>query len=71
MHKLQAVDVESLMLPQQQCLHHRELSVTKDSVGENVTLGMLEAFMKKLDAVAAGWDPESCHWLKQDCVHKP
>ena len=34
------------------------LPIAGDLVGEGVTLGMLEAFVKELDVIVAGWDPE-------------
>ena len=71
LYKLRAVDVESLIPVQRQYLRHRELLVAGDLVGEGVILGMLEAFVKELDAVAAGWDPELCRWFWQSCVSKP
>lgn len=60
LHKLLAADVKFLMLAQQQCLRHKKLLVTRDLIGEDMTLEMLEAFVKGLDIVAAGWDLEPC-----------
>ena len=55
----------------QQCPRQRELPVAGDLVDEGVTFWMLKVFVKKLDAVAAGWDPEPCRWLGRVCVPKP
>ena len=44
--------------------------IAGDLLGEDMTLKMLEAFVKELDVVAAGWDLEPCYWLEQGCVSK-
>ena len=48
------------MSVQRQYLHHKELPVVGDLVDEGVISGMSEAFVKELDTVVAGWDPELC-----------
>lgn len=40
------------MFAQQQCLYHKKLPVAGNLKGEDVILGMLEIFVKELDAVA-------------------
>ena len=40
-------------------------------VGEGVTSGMLEAFVKELNIVATGWNPEPCRWLERGWAPKP
>lgn len=35
-----------------------------------MTLGILKAFVKKLDVIVLGWDPESCYLLKRVWVSK-
>lgn len=39
-------------------------------IGKSVTSEMLEAFVKRLDVVVAGWDLKPCYWLKQRWVPK-
>ena len=48
------------MPAQRRYLRHKELPVVGDSVDEGVISGMSEAFVKELDIVVAGWDPELC-----------
>ena len=70
LHKLQAGNVEFLMPARWQYPRHRKLPVTRNLIDEGMTLRMLEALVKKLDKVAARWDPKPCRWLGQDCVCK-
>lgn len=42
------------MLAQKQYLYHKMLLVARDLVGEGMILEILETFVKKLDAIAAG-----------------
>ena len=71
MHKPKAADVEFLMLAQQQYLRQKKLPVAGNSVSEDMTLGMLEAFKKELYAVVDKWNLELCRLLGQGCVIKP
>ena len=70
LNKLRIADVESLISAQRRCSRHRELPVTGDLIGEGVTTGMSEAFVKELNVLVAEWDPEPCCWLRRGCVPK-
>lgn len=54
----------------QQYLYYRELPIAGNFVVEKVILEMLEAFVKKLDVVGAGWDLVSYRWLGQSYFPK-
>ncbi len=68
-HKLQAAGVESLIPKRRRYPCHSEWPVAEASVGKGRISGMLEVFVKELDAVE--WDPKPCRWLGQGWVPKP
>lgn len=62
--------MQFLMFAQQLCSCHKKSSLVYNLVDESMTSKMSKAFIKQLDVVAAGWDPEPCCWLRQSCVLK-
>lgn len=71
LHKLRAANVESLMPAQRQYPRHKKLPITGNLVLENLTSEISKAFVKEIDAMAAGWDPKPCCSLRRGCVPKP